>query len=86
MKRKENDEAIQCDSDEGPSFNWDIHLKDQCNSNSCDIYNDGANGYECHPVYKKSLFVNTNKPDNINKFFVFDYEVYTNVSPSCQTM
>ncbi len=76
MKRKESNEAIQCYAD-GPSFNDDIHMEDQCNNNRCKIANDGTNGYDCHPVHKKSLFVNTNKPDCDNYFTVLEYEVFS---------
>ncbi len=41
------------------------------------ISNDGTHGYECHPEYKSSLFVNTAGPDEENYFSVLDYEVYT---------
>ena len=43
----------------------------------CSIKNNGTYGYDCNPKYKCSLFVNTNKPDNTNRFSVLDYEVYT---------
>ena len=61
----------------GPIFGNDIHIKDNCNrDNSCYIENDGTKGYECHPQYKCSLFVNTAGPDNTNRFSVLDYEVF----------
>ena len=78
MKRKESSKAISCYSIHGPIFCDDIYIGDNCNKeNSCWIGNDGTNGYECHLQYKSSLFVNTNKPDNTNRFSVLDYEVYT---------
>ena len=40
------------------------------------IQNDGKGGYECHPEYKSSLFVNTAGPNEKNCFSVLDYEVY----------
>ena len=57
--------------------NSDIYINENCNSsNNCSTNNDGTKGYECHPQYKKSLFVNTDGPDNRNAFNVLDYEVY----------
>ena len=41
------------------------------------INNDGTHGYECHPQYKKSLFVNTAGPDEVNYFEISSYEVFT---------
>ena len=41
------------------------------------INNDGTHGYECHPQYKKSLFVNTAGPDEENYFEILEYEVFT---------
>ena len=40
------------------------------------IDNDGNHKYDCHPEYKKSLFVNTAGPDETNVFSVLDYEVF----------
>ena len=82
MKREESDCAIDCDSYYGPIFgdicNSDICIRDQCNEeDSCSIRNDGTRGYECHPQYKKSLFVDTSGPDERNSFSILDYEVYT---------
>ena len=82
MKRKDSRKAIDCNPLCGPRFgNYDgsdIYIKDNCNrENNCYIYNDGINSYECHPKYKKSLFVNTAGPDGNNSFSVLDYEVYT---------
>ena len=48
-----------------------------CNKSINEINNNGTNGYECHPEYKSSLFVNTAGPDEENRFRVLDYEVYT---------
>ena len=82
MKRKESKYAIECYSYCGPIFgNDDIHIGDNCynhcyKENSHLIGNDGERGYECHPVYKKSLFVNTAGPDVRNYFTLLDYEVY----------
>ena len=81
MKRKESDCAIECDPFYGPIFcndyYYDIHICDNCNKeNSCSIRNDGRRGYECHPQYKSSLFVNTGRPDENNIFSVLDYEVF----------
>ncbi len=61
-----------------PVFGNDIFIKDNCNrDNSCYIENDGTKGYEYHPQYKCSLFVNTAGPDNTNHFSVLDYEVFS---------
>ncbi len=40
------------------------------------ICNDGTRGYECHPEYKSSLFVNTNGPNEKNTFTILEYEVF----------
>ena len=79
MNRKESGYVIKCYPACGPVFgNCDIYIVDKCNKeNNCWIDNDGSKGYECHLQYKSSLFVNTNKPDNTNRFSVLDYEVYT---------
>ncbi len=70
--------AIVCNTNYGPSFIDDMFIGDNCNrENSCWVSNnDGTHGYECHPEYKSSLFVNTAKPDEENLFTVSDYEVY----------
>ena len=84
MKRKESKYAIYCDPDHGPVFydgkdrGADLSISDHCNNNNYNsIFNDGTGGYDCHPVYKMSLFVNTNDPDKRNNFIVSDYEVFT---------
>ena len=71
-KREDNEYAIKCNPDYGPIFgDNDIFIRNNCNKrDSCFIDNDGTHGYECHPQYKKSLFVN-----NII-FSVLDYEVF----------
>ena len=77
MKRKESDWAIHCDPYSGPMFGYDIFIREHCNKkNICSIRNDGKHGYECHPKYKSSLFVNTTGPDEENECTVLDYEVY----------
>ena len=82
IKREERDCAIYCDSGSSPIFSgneWssDIHICDICNTeNICYIENDGRRGYECHPQYKRSLFVNSAEPDEKNLFSVLDYEVF----------
>ena len=59
------------------SFNNDLYIDVSCNKEKqCYIHNDGTRGYECHPEYKSSLFVNTAGPDEENIFCVLDYEVY----------
>ena len=72
MKRKESKYAIDCSYYDGPRFgNNDICITDNCNEeNSCYTNNNGTNGYNCHPQYKSSLFVNK------DKFSVLDYEVF----------
>ncbi len=82
MKRKESNCAIGCYFFSGPTFggwqNEDLIIDAFCIAdNSCSIQNDGTNSYECHPEYRSSLFVNTARPDETNKFSVLDYEVYT---------
>ncbi len=81
MKKVESDWAIRCRFWDGPIFgnddNSDIHINDNCNKeNSCSIYNDDTHGYECHPQYRSSLFVNTAGLNEENKFSVLDYEVF----------
>ena len=81
MKREESEYAIECYSCDGPVFGdncMDMLISDNCNGeNRCSIWNDGTRAYECHPKYKKSLFVNTAGPDERNEFTVLDYEVFT---------
>ncbi len=78
MKRKESEHAIKHDRWSGPIFGYDdIHIGVICNKrDSCSINNDGIHEYECHPEYKKSLYVNTAGPEERNKFTVLDYEVF----------
>ena len=78
MKRKESEHAIEHDRWSGPIFGYDdIHIGEICNEkDSCSINNDDTFGYECHPEYKKSLFVNTAGVDEENRFSVLDYEVF----------
>ena len=77
MKRKESSSAIDCDSNCGPIFGDDIYIGDNCNEKDrCAIHNNGFIGYECHPEYKSSLFVNTAGSDNENEFSVLDYEIF----------
>ncbi len=68
--------AIDCFPDYGPTFG-DIRIHDNCNKKKkCFIANNGTHGYECHPEYKSSLFVNTAEADERNYFSVLDYEVF----------
>ena len=81
MKRENSRYAIECHPHYGPRFgdyyDNDIIILDKCNKeNSCLINNDGTNGYECHPKYKSSLFVNTAGSDKKIFFSVLDYEVF----------
>ncbi len=78
MKRKESEYAIECRLNCGPIFYgkcYDLFISDNCNNKDSYTNNDGR-GYDCHPEYKSSLFVNTNDPDKPNKFYVYDYEVF----------
>ena len=79
MKRKESDKAIICVPNSGPVFGCiDIGIRDNCTEkNSCIINYNGTRGYDCHPLYKSSLFVNTDKADKTNYCSLMDYEVYT---------
>ena len=79
MKREESNKPITCRPYYDPVFgNRDIFIDDNCNEeNSCSTNNNGTRGYECHPQYKSSLFVNTAKANEENYFSVLDYEVYT---------
>ena len=79
MKRKESKCAIYCAFYSTIAFGYDdIRINDHCDCvDSCYINNDGKGGYECHPEYKSSLFVNTAGPDEENRFSILDYEVYT---------
>ena len=81
MKKKDRYRAIKCNPGNGPIFGgnyFDIAIADNCNEeSSCWIHNNVDSGYECHPEYKSSLFVNTAGPNEKNDFFVIDYEVYT---------
>ena len=82
MKREGSEYGIRCDPYRGPIsygsyYGSDIYISDNCNrENSCYIHNDGRRGYEYHPHYKSSLFVDTAGPDKENKFSVLDYEVF----------
>ena len=59
------------------SINNDLYIDDSCNKEQqCYIHNDGTGGYECHPQYKSSLFVDTAGFDEDNYFSVLDYEVF----------
>ena len=84
MNRKEIDYVIGCSPERGPIFRdgkttgSDILIGDNCNTeNSCWIDNDGTKGYECHYLYKSSLYVSTAGSDEQNNFSVLDYEVYS---------
>ncbi len=71
-----NPYSIQCCSGNGPIFR-DITLTNKCYTrNSCYIDNDGFCGYECHPQYKESLFINSTDPSAEHVFAVLDYEVF----------
>ena len=38
--------------------------------------NNNYRSYECDSIYKRSLFVNTSSPNQINAFHTLDYEVF----------
>ena len=81
IKKKKSGRAIICFHENGPAFGTIqkkyLIIGDHCNKeNSCSVHNDGTRGYECHPEYKSSIFVNTAGPDEENKFSVLDYEVF----------
>ncbi len=80
-KRIESKYAIAIISNIGPIFcgdedGADIQLKNRNGLCYVITENDGTHGYECHPEYKSSLFVNTNDPDIKNISQVLDYEVF----------
>ena len=76
-KREESCYVIYCDPNYGPRLGSDIVISNNCNNHkSCWTENDGTRGYECHPKYKSSLFVNSAGTDKKNYFTVSDYEVY----------
>lgn len=79
MKRTEGKISIESNPMAGPIFGVDdIHISEDCTEGcNCWIDNDGTQGYETHSMYKNGLFVNTNTPDEKNKFDVTDYEVFT---------
>ncbi len=79
MKREGSRCAIRCAPFYGPVFgDSDICIDINCNKEkSCFIDNNDTHGYECHPEYKSSLFVNTAGSEEKNRFSVLDYEVYT---------
>ncbi len=82
MKRKERIDAIYCDPEYGPIFgnimNYEINIGNNfINKDCCWIWNDGERGYDCHPQYKSSLYVNTAGSEKENRFSVLDYEVFT---------
>ncbi len=81
MNRKRSRYDITCCPNKGPLFGmFELWIENKCNEeNSCSIGNNDTTyyrQYDYHPEYKLSLFVNTAGPDKVNKFTVFDYEVY----------
>ena len=70
MRRKECDGGICCSDFIGIGFGSskgsDLYIGNSYNNSFID--NDGTGGYECHPEYKKSLFVNTAGPNEDNYF------------------
>ena len=77
-KKKTSKHAFFNDEHFGPIFGEkEIVISDECNKeNSCEININEDSAYECHPEYKSSLFVNTNGPNEPNKFTVYDMEIY----------
>ena len=80
MKREESDCAIGCYPKCGPLFGnkyGDIAIISNCNEeDSCWTCGSSDLQYECHPIYKSSLFVGTGGPDQENIFAILDYEVF----------
>ena len=80
MKRQASKCAIRCSIYGGPQFfdgtyrGCDIGIENKYQV--CSIRNDGTRGYECHPIHKASLFVNTDGPNSQNNFKVSEYEVF----------
>ncbi len=69
--------AIICSAEYGPLFTSAIYIGNKCNTpGNCFIRNDGMAGYCCDSMYKCSLYVNSNMPNEPNAFIVDDYEVY----------
>ena len=57
---------------------YSFNIADFCNfKNESYVRATGHWGYECHPQYKSSLYVNTAGPLDENHFYVMEYEVYT---------
>ena len=81
MKKKYNNRAINCDPSYGPIFGnyygCDIFIDDNCNRDEGGWTNYGNSSYEYDSSYRRSLFVNTDGPDQRNYFKVSDYEVFT---------
>ena len=79
MKKKDNNRAIYCNPSCGPVFGdgIDIWINDNCNNEKGGYTHYGDGSYECSSPLKRSLFVNTAKPDKTNNFKVSDYEVFT---------
>ncbi len=78
---KDRYRAIVCCPGYGPTFGsspyYGIYIANNCTQDgNCYINNNDYCVYECHPVYKESLFVNTAEPGYKNYFSVLDYEVY----------
>ena len=88
MRRKECDGGICCSDFIGIGFGSsegsDLYIGNSYNNSS--IHNDGTGGYECHPEYKKSLFVNTAGPNEDNYFTYMECEVYSLDYGSRQTI
>ena len=81
MKKKDNKYAIRCNPNNGPIFGYgfDICIYDNCNRDNGGWtgYGNSDSSYECKSSLKRSLFVNTAGPDELNFFKVSDYEVFT---------
>ena len=81
LKKKDNKYAICCDPHCGPIFgsSFDIGINSNCNNKNggWTNYGNSDGSYECRSPLKRSLFVNTDEPDQINWFKVSDYEVFT---------
>ena len=80
LKRKKSNVSIStgpyCGLIFGSYWDSDICVVNNIRKKTC-IWNDGTHGYECHPQYKSSLYVNTAGPDEKNYFELLDYEIYS---------
>ena len=70
--------AIYCHPNYGPYFGDDVLvIPDKGDQENQCWTNNNCRSYECDSKYKRSLFVNTSSPNQINAFHTLDYEVFT---------